>query len=165
MTSGAEVFPPRLFGTDEEVRRVAAGLLNCELPRAEWTHEAHLATVSVLILDGLETPLEQSLPGIISRYNVSVGGVNDDSQGYHETLTQFWLANARAFHATQPGASLVGCVNRFIASAQGRRDAPFRFFSPPHLFSVDARRRLVEPDLMPFDWINKAGNSDVPRPA
>jgi hypothetical protein len=30
--------------------------------------------------------VEQQLPDIIRSYNESVGGVNDDTQGYHETL-------------------------------------------------------------------------------
>jgi hypothetical protein len=31
----------RFFADDAAVRRVAAGLLDCTLPVAEWTHEAH----------------------------------------------------------------------------------------------------------------------------
>lgn len=152
VTSGADVFPPRLYGTEDEVRRVTAGLLSCTLPRPQWTHEGHLAAVSTLVLEHPGIDLERQLPGIIARYNESVGGVNDDSQGYHETLTQFWLANARAFHAAPGTSTLLERVNGFIASTAGRRDAPMRYFSPQRLFSVEARRSLVEPDLMPFDW-------------
>ena len=32
------------------------------------------------------------------------------------------------------------------------RDAPLRHFSRDRLFSVEARRQLVEPDLMRFEW-------------
>ncbi len=160
MTIGAEPFPPRLYAADDEVRRLAAGLLSCTLPRPEWTHEAHLAAVSVLILEHPAIPLENELPAIIARYNESVGGVNDDTQGYHETLTQFWLANARAYHRANPTPGLLQRVNAFISAPQGLRSAPLRHFSRAHLFSVEARRRLVEPDLMPFDW-----NIDGPRTA
>ena len=165
VTSGAERFPPRLFGTEDEVRRVAGGLLACTLPRADWTHEGHLAAVSALVLEHPELHLEQALPGIIARYNVSVGGINDDTQGYHETITQFWLANARAFHATHGQGDLLQRVNRFIGAAEGRREAPMRFFSPARLFSVEARRALVEPDLMPFDWNPAEAGHHDPRPA
>ena len=34
---------PRLFADDAAVRRVGEGLLDRSLPRADWTHEAHLA--------------------------------------------------------------------------------------------------------------------------
>lgn len=163
VTSGADRYPPRLYGTDSEVRRIAAGLIARTLPRPEWTHEGHLAALCVLILDCPEVVLEQELPGIISSYNVAVGGVNDDNQGYHETLTQFWIANARAFHAAHPGGSLVDRINRLIDSTEGRRDAALRYFSPGHLFSVEARRRLVEPDLMPFPWSMPADVAPAPQ--
>ncbi len=150
MLAGAEEFPPRLYGTDDEVRRVASGLLARTLPRPEWTHEAHLCAVSVLVIEH-DLPLETALPGIISAYNVSVGGVNDSTQGYHETLTQYWIASARAFHSGGEGP-ICARVNAFIASPAGRRDAPLRHFSHELLFSVEARLGRVEPDLMRFEW-------------
>lgn len=152
VTDGADEHPPRPYGTDEKVRRIAAGLLTCTLPRAAWTHEAHLAAVVTLILENPEINLEQELREIISRFNESVGGVNDEAQGYHETLTQFWIANARHHLRTSPEGPLLERVNHFILSDAGRRDAPLRFYSPARLFSVEARRRLVEPDLMRFEW-------------
>lgn len=151
VTAGADAFPPRLYGTDEEVRRVAQGLLACTLPRAEWTHEGHLAAVSVLVIEHPDMPLETALRGIISAYNVSVGGVNDSRQGYHETLTRYWIASARAFHSGGVGP-ICERVNSFIASPAGRRDAPMRHFSRELLFSVEARLGWVEPDLMRFGW-------------
>lgn len=149
--TGADFGPPRLYGTDEEVRRLAAGLLARTLPRPEWTHEAHLASVSALILEHPAIALEARLPAIIASYNVSVGGVNDDTQGYHETITQYWIASARAFHADSTG-TLVQRVNAYIASEEGRRDAPLRYYSHDRLFSVEARRQRVEPDLMRLAW-------------
>jgi hypothetical protein len=38
-------------------------------------------------------------------------------------------------------------VNELLLSPIGRRDWPLRFYSPAVLFSVEARRRFVEPDL------------------
>jgi hypothetical protein len=152
MTAGADDLPPRLYGTEQEIRAISAGLVACDLPRAAWTHEGHLAAVSVLLLCHPEIALEQDLPGIISRFNTSVGGVNDDHQGYHETLTQFWIATARAFHAGTEGDALLARVNRFIGAPEGRRAAPLAYYSRALLFSVEARRRLVEPDLMRFAW-------------
>ena len=152
MKDGADSFPPRLFEAEERIRRIAAGLITCTLPRAAWTHEAHVAAVVTLILEYPEIHLEQELPGIISRFNESVGGVNDDTQGYHETITQYWIANARAHLAANPDGGLLDRVNRFIASPDGQRDAPLRHYSREKLFSVEARRHLVEPDLMRFEW-------------
>jgi hypothetical protein len=151
MSPGADHPPPRLYGTDADIRRIVAGLLGSTLPRADWTHEAHLAAISAILLEHPDIHPERDMRGIISGYNLSVGGVNDDSQGYHETMTQFWIASARAFHAGTRG-SLLGRVNNYIASPEGRRDAPLRFYSRERMFSVEARRAAVEPDLMRFAW-------------
>ena len=35
-------YPIRLFADAADVRRIGTGLLDCRLPRADWTHEAHL---------------------------------------------------------------------------------------------------------------------------
>ena len=150
MTTGADAFPPRLYGTEDEIRRIAAGLIARTLPRALWTHEAHLAAISAILLDHPGILPERDMPAIIAGYNEAVGGVNDDTQGYHETITQFWIAQARSFHAGSSG-SLLDRVNAFIAAPAGRRDAPLRHYSRERLFSVEARRRHVEPDLMRFE--------------
>jgi hypothetical protein len=38
-------------------------------------------------------------------------------------------------------------VNELLLSPMARRDWPLRFYSPALLFSVEARRNFVEPDL------------------
>jgi hypothetical protein len=39
----------------------------------------------------------------IRRFNESVGGVNDDQNGYHETLTVFWLWALKEMFADEDG--------------------------------------------------------------
>jgi hypothetical protein len=139
--------PIRFFADDAAVRHVAAGLVARTLPRPEWTHEAHLAACTCLVLEYPALDLECDLPGIIARYNESVGGVNDDTQGYHETITQLYLRAVRAHLAEHPESTLAERVNALLASERGRRDWPLRFYSPELLFSAAARRGWVEPDL------------------
>jgi hypothetical protein len=38
-------------------------------------------------------------------------------------------------------------VNELLLSPMGRRDWPLRFYSPSRLFSVDARRKWIKPDI------------------
>ena len=64
---------------------------------AEWTHEAHLAATTYLLLRRPDMDLDEELPDIIRRYNESVGGVNSDSEGYHETITRVFLHGVRLF--------------------------------------------------------------------
>ena len=137
----------RLFATDAAVRRIGEGLLDRTLPTSEWTHEAHLAACAWLVLERPDIALERELPGIIKAYNLSVGGVNDETQGYHETLTQLYIRGVRAFLAGRADRALVGAVNDLLASSTGRRDWPLQFYSSDRLFSVAARLAWVEPDL------------------
>ncbi|MBU3991125.1 MAG: hypothetical protein KKA12_00995 [Alphaproteobacteria bacterium] len=67
--------PIRVFPSDAAVRRIGLGLLDCTLPRAEWTHEAHLAACLWLLTERPDMVPERNLPDIIRRYNVSAGDI------------------------------------------------------------------------------------------
>jgi hypothetical protein len=141
-------FHPRLFTADAEIEHLGEGLLACTLARAEWTHEAHLAATTYLLLKRPDVDLDRQLPGLIRRFNESVGGVNSDSEGYHETITRVFLHGVRLFLSeadrSQPLHEL---VNELLLSPMGRRDWPLRFYSRELLFSVEARRDFVPPDV------------------
>ncbi len=142
---------PRLFAGDAEIERLGEGLVARDLAREDWTHEAHLAATTYLLLRRRDLDLDAELPGLIRRFNESVGGVNDDSQGYHDTITKVFLAGIRHYLATTgEGASLAETVNGLLQSDMGRRDWPRRFYSEERLSSVAARRGFVVPDLAPL---------------
>lgn len=142
---------PRLFDCDSEIRRIGEGLIACTLPREDWTHEAHLAACLWIIRDRPDLEAERDLPQFIPRYNVSVGGVNSDTEGYHETITQIFIAAIRDHLAEiDPRSSLTEAVNTLLVSDRGRRDWPLRFYSRERLFSVEARRGFVAPDIDAF---------------
>ncbi len=141
---------PRLFETDADIRRIGLGLLDLSLPRADWTHEAHLAACLWIVTERPDIDPAHDMRAIISGYNEAVGGVNDDSQGYHETITQCFVHAVRAHLAGMGQGTLTERVNALLASPFGRRDWPLAFYSRARLFSVAARRAFVEPDLMPF---------------
>src|SRR4249919_1277119 len=103
-------YRPRLFASDAAVARVGEGLLAAshaggmdgraiarDLPREEWTHEAHLAATTYLVLKHPEIDLDANIRSIISSYNESVGGVNSDTEGYHHTITLAYLRGIRLF--------------------------------------------------------------------
>jgi len=141
-------FPVRHFDSDEAVARVGEGLLTRTLPRPEWTHEAHLAATTYLLLKHPEIDLDTELPGLIRRYNESVGGVNSDSEGYHDTITRAYLHGIRLFLSEADiDEPIHELVNELLHSPMGKRDWPLRFWSRERLFGVDARRGWVEPDI------------------
>ncbi|MEA3058873.1 MAG: hypothetical protein QOE50_285 [Sphingomonadales bacterium] len=141
-------YRPRLFTSDAEIVHLGERFLARTLSKEEWTHEAHLATTTWLLLRRPDVDLDRELPGLIRRYNESVGGVNSDSEGYHETITRAFLAGVRLFLAEADRTEqLHELVNELLLSPIGRRDWPLRFYSRERLLSVGARRNFVPPDL------------------
>lgn len=141
-------YSPRLFSSDAEIAYLGEGLGACTLARPEWTHEAHLAATTYLLLKRPDIDLDRELPVLIRRFNESVGGVNSDTEGYHETISRAYLHGVRRFLAeADPDEPLYLLVNQLLRSPTGRRDWPLRFWSKDRLFSVEARRGFVPPDL------------------
>jgi len=141
-------YSPRLFTTDAEIEHLGEGLLARKLEPPEWTHEAHLAATIYLLVRRPDIDLNVELPAIIGRFNESVGGVNSETEGYHETITRCFLIGARLFlEDADRREPLHKLVNELLNSPMGRRDWPLRFYSRERLFSVEARLTHVDPDL------------------
>jgi hypothetical protein len=75
--------------------------------------------------------------------------MNDETQGYHETITQVSIRAVRAALARSEGRTLVERVNALLEAPEGQRDWPLRFYSRELLFSPEARLGWVEPELTP----------------
>ncbi len=143
-------FSARPFASAAAIRHVGEGLLARTLPKAEWTHEAHLAACTWFLMERTDILPEEELPAIIRSYNEAVGGVNDDTQGYHETLTQLYIRGVRHFLAGARPADLLGAVNALLTSPLAERNWPLKHYSRETLFSVAARREWVAPDIAPI---------------
>jgi hypothetical protein len=141
-------YTPRLFTSDAEIAHLGEGLLACTITKDEWTHEAHLATTTWLLLKRRDIDVDKDLPKLIRRYHERVGGVNSDTEGYHETITRVFLSGVRLFLSeADPSEPLHELVNELLLSPMGRRDWPLRFYSRDRLLSVEARRAFIPPDL------------------
>ncbi len=141
-------FSPRLFKSDAEIAHLGEGLVARTLAKEEWTHDAHIGATAYLLLKRPDIDLDAELPTFIRRFNESVGGVNSDSEGFHETINRAYLHGIRFFLGEADlSEPLHELVNELLLSPMGRRDWPSRFWSKDRLMSVEARRQFVEPDL------------------
>ncbi|MBK8699195.1 MAG: hypothetical protein IPN29_06480 [Saprospiraceae bacterium] len=132
-----------------EIDRVVRGFRERSLPKAEWTHEAHLLVAFHYVsLYGREKALCLMRPGIIL-YNHAVGGVSDENGGYHETLTCFWISIIDKYlkENGNDSAPHIDQVNHFLSSPQAARDWPLQFYSKAYLMSLEARSMWVAPDI------------------
>ena len=91
------------------------------------------------------------MPAFIRAYNEVTGVRNTEISGYHETITLASIAAARACLARHPPAQpLHEIVDLLMGSPLGRSDWPLACWSHERLFSVEARRCWIDPDLQPF---------------
>jgi len=141
----------RFFDSSAAVRHLGERLIASSLPHAEWTHEAHVAACYWLVAERPDICLASDLPGIIRRHNDSVGTPNTDNSGFHATITHCYAMGVAAFHKRcDVPLPLVARVNALLTEPEGARDWPLRFFSCERLFSVEARRAVILPDLAAF---------------
>jgi hypothetical protein len=136
-----------------DVEDLAARFVVPSLRNAEWTHVAHLA-VGAWYVDryGADDALPRLREGI-RRLNVSIGGANTSSAGYHETITAAYVRLIAAYlEACPPGLPLAARVDRLLGSPLAGRDMLFTFYSRDRLLSTEARAAWVEPDLAPLSF-------------
>lgn len=119
------------------------------LPKAEWTHAAHLRVGVWHVLTYGDAALDE-LRVAIRRLNETHGTANSDTSGYHETLTWLFvrlIAHLRDQHPPDiPAARLADLAIERLSD----RSLPGRYFSPARLASSEARRRVVAPDREPL---------------
>jgi hypothetical protein len=119
------------------------------LPRASWTHHAHLAVALWYLTRHTHDEALDILRRRIRAYNEATGTPNTDSTGYHETLTRLFLRGVAAHVAQHRDARLPDSLRELLQSPLGNRDWPLRYYSRERLFSVAARRQWLEPDQEP----------------
>ena len=127
------------------------GFLSCTLPRAEWTHAAHLRVGAWHVHHyGAEEALERLRRGIRA-LNDSHGTANTETSGYHETITAAYVRLLAVFLASFDGAvSVERRVHALLEGPLADRAVLLRFWSKELLMSPAARRDWVPPDMAPL---------------
>lgn len=142
-----------MFACEDDIHRIGEGLVACDLPKEEWTHGAHFAAALWLMRYRPEIEPAREMPGMIRAYNESRGGVNSDTSGYHETITQASLRATRGVYDAYPADVPVWRIaNALMKSNLANPNWLLEYWSRDRLMSVDARRAWLEPDLkaLPF---------------
>ncbi len=76
-----------LPATEQEIDAFLAAFESCTLPKAQWTHAAHLLTGACYVHTLGQADAIKRMRTCVKRYNDSVGGKNTETSGYHETIT------------------------------------------------------------------------------
>jgi len=127
------------FRTDAEVWSVVEKFEQCEFSLAEFDHANHLAVgLAYLSESGFDEALTR-MRSALKRFSGHHG-----KQGYHETITRFWLMKL----AEIPGnGALWERVNR-AAELLADKELIFQYYEREVLLSAEARERWVLPQRL-----------------
>lgn len=135
--------------TTEGITLLIEGFENCTWPCDQWTHQAHLVMGVWYVSRHSVEAAGDIIREAIKRYNVSCGGANTATGGYHETITQFYIGYIQHYLEAAGNQSLTDLVNDFCLH-HGDKNLPLRYYSKDRLMSVEARFGWLEPDLQPL---------------
>ena len=139
------------YRTSAEVLRLVREFEACTLPRAEWTHHAHLTVGLWYLLRHDEAAATRLIREGIKRYNRAWGVETTPTGGYHETITLFYVRVICKFLAHAGRDCTLAALANSLVGECGDRNLPFAYYSRECLMSWEARTRWVEPDLKPLD--------------
>ena len=117
-----------------------AAFQDTSLPRAQWTHEAHVRMAFLMLSRG--EGLDEIREGI-RRYNAA-----QRSSGYHETITIAFVRLVQAALVQTPGIDWFAFAQAYPALFPPQ--VLERHYAPETLRSPEARATFVAPDRQPL---------------
>ena len=120
-----------------------------KLPKAEWTHAAHVAMAGYFAFDHAAAATFAIMKAGILHHNTSVGTPNTEDNGYHETLTRFWCSEISEFVRIGHFASRFEAVRAAISAFGSDRDRLRLFYRFDVVRDRRARREWIAPDRQP----------------
>ena len=135
------------FRDDADICQFVEQFEQCRWPYAQWTHRAHLA-IAVYYLRRF--PFSEAIARLrqsIQRYNKACG----DPDGYHETITILFMRAVDAHIQTRGGNPSMAQIVEQLAPVYTMQ-WPLNFYSGERLWSAEARRGWLDPDLKPLDF-------------
>ena len=139
-----------MFTSEDDINRIARGVIDCTLPKPEWAHAAHVAA-AVWLIRSPDHDAERDMPDLIRRYNLACGVANTDTDGYHETITLASIRMAKYLLCQLPAETrLKDAVAHVMACGLARPQWILNYWTNEVLFSVIARRSWVDPDIKPL---------------
>ena len=137
------------YPIDEFAARFAAAAV----PKADWTHEAHLAVGLWHVHHFGPNDALQRLRDRIRCLNDFHGTINSATSGYHETITCAYVRLIQEFLAQESSNQpLQTRVDTLLASPLAKREALFTFYTRDRLMSPAARADWIEPDIRPLSY-------------
>jgi hypothetical protein len=139
------------YRTSVEILRLVREFEACTLPRAGWTHHAHLLVALWYLMRHDEREATRLIRDRINRYNRAKGIETTKISGYHETITLFYIKVIRKFLSTANPDCTLTALARSLLDSCGDKNLPLEYYSRERLMSGQARTNWLEPDLRALD--------------
>src|SRR4029077_6078755 len=136
--------------SEGELERFVEAWKSGRLPKAEWTHAAHVAMAAYFAFDHAADATFAIMKAGILHHNTSVGTPNTADNGYHETLTRFWAGEIGALVRSDRFPLRLEAVRAAVAEFGGDRERFREFYSFDVVRDRRARREWVAPDREQF---------------
>lgn len=133
------------YNDESEIRALVESFETGTIAEADWRHAEHLA-VALFYLShhDFETALERMRAGIFNL--LKAFGVDTTRETpYHETLTVFWMRTVEDFRRSKNGAAIGEICGELVETFD--KNHPLKFYSAELLYTKQARREFVAPDL------------------
>ena len=140
----------RPFQSDAEAIGLCLAFAECTLPNSAWSHRAHLTAALWHLRQSPPLEALTAMRDGIKRYNRSVGTIDTPTNGYHETITIFYVRVIASYERELDPTRGFAVAANVLFDRFGDRNLPYRHYTKERLMSVEARARWVEPDLEPL---------------
>lgn len=135
------------FQNDEEIEFFIMLFETWKLPAKDWTHPAHLVVATYYLIKNTPEIALQKMRKNIKAYNVANGGKNTDSEGYHETVTVFYIEQIKVvLDELSPDLLMNDKIQAVLSSDLMNVKFVFNFYEKERLLSKRARLEYVAPD-------------------
>ena len=141
---------PEHLSTSEALDSFLHGFEHGKLAKSEWTHGAHVAAAAYYLFDSDFVTILPLMRTRISAFNLSVGGANTATSGYHETLTHFWLLIVAELLRQRQPASRLDAAQQAVAVFGQARSLHTLYYSGDVVQDSAARQSWRAPDLLPL---------------
>ena len=135
------------YKTVDELEAIVRGLENCTTAATDFPHRSHLVVATWYLAEGDRSQaldrMRASILNFLRHYEIK--------GKYNETITLFWIILVeQCLSRLPPELSLLERTNAVVDSLSDSR-VLFDYFSKDLLWSEQAVREWVDPDLKPLD--------------
>lgn len=136
------------FDSLEKIKDFVERFEEGKLSRAEWTHNAHFIVALCYVTKYPSGVALKRLKSSIFHNNEAIGIPNNETSGYHETLTCFYTQLIIQYTLeNEIEEVLLKDYQKMLASPITDKAYPLNFYQRETVLSEKARKEWVQPDI------------------